>query len=221
MDYFLDTEFVEDGSAIMPISIGIVAEDGRELYLELQFDEDKARAHNFVREHVLPHLRTPRQCRVTKEQARKSILGFIGDDPSPQFWAYYADYDWVLICQLFGTMIDLPERFPKFCMDLQQWYVRLGRPNGVKPTKPKNVHNALADAKWNLEFYHSLNTFDPKWNDIELLQNTLDVIERADPQYKTMLEQAIDEVFSSPESLAHPMSAEEFRTWLHSKIGEE
>ncbi|MEM9213994.1 MAG: 3'-5' exoribonuclease [Cyanobacteria bacterium P01_F01_bin.150] len=33
MRYFLDTEFIEDGKTIDLISIGIVCEDGRELYL--------------------------------------------------------------------------------------------------------------------------------------------------------------------------------------------
>lgn len=34
MKYFIDTEFVDDGHTIDLISIGIVAEDGRELYLQ-------------------------------------------------------------------------------------------------------------------------------------------------------------------------------------------
>ena len=34
MKYFIDTEFVDDGKTIDLISIGIVAEDGRELYVE-------------------------------------------------------------------------------------------------------------------------------------------------------------------------------------------
>ena len=32
--YFLDTEFIEDGKTIDLISLGIVCEDGRELYLQ-------------------------------------------------------------------------------------------------------------------------------------------------------------------------------------------
>jgi hypothetical protein len=33
MKYFLDTEFIEDGKTIDLISIALVAEDGREIYL--------------------------------------------------------------------------------------------------------------------------------------------------------------------------------------------
>lgn len=158
MNYFIDTEFVEDGSTIMPISLALVSEDCRELYLELDFDEAKAEAHDFVRENVLPHLRLAN--RSSKQEAREVILEFLGEDPDPMFWAYYADYDWVLLCQLFGTMIDLPDPLPKHCMDLQQWWVQLGRPGGVKPAKPKNAHDALADARWNYVFYQNLKAFD-------------------------------------------------------------
>ena len=37
-----------------------------------------------------------------------------------QFYAHYADYDWVVFCQLFGTMMDLPKGFPMFAFDLKQ-----------------------------------------------------------------------------------------------------
>ena len=36
------------------------------------------------------------------------------------FYAYYADYDWVAFCWLFGKMIDLPKGFPMYCRDLKQ-----------------------------------------------------------------------------------------------------
>ena len=38
----------------------------------------------------------------------------------PQFYGYYADYDWVAFCWLFGKMIDLPKGFPMYCIDLKQ-----------------------------------------------------------------------------------------------------
>lgn len=37
-----------------------------------------------------------------------------------EFYGYYADYDWVLFCSLFGRMIDLPKDFPMYCNDLKQ-----------------------------------------------------------------------------------------------------
>jgi hypothetical protein len=37
-----------------------------------------------------------------------------------EFYGYYADYDWVAFCWLFGKMIDLPKGFPTYCVDLKQ-----------------------------------------------------------------------------------------------------
>jgi hypothetical protein len=42
------------------------------------------------------------------------------DETEMSFYAYYADYDWVAFCWLFGKMIDLPDGFPKYCKDLKQ-----------------------------------------------------------------------------------------------------
>lgn len=41
-------------------------------------------------------------------------------NPKPVFYAYYADYDWVVFCQLFGKMNDLPDGFSQYCNDLKQ-----------------------------------------------------------------------------------------------------
>lgn len=95
----------------------------------------------------------------------------------PEFYGYYADYDWVLFCSLFGRMIDLPKGFPMCCIDLKQTLdekaatLLIEAPSSCdnllgalaaikrKETYPKqiNEHNALADAKWNYELYKFLN----------------------------------------------------------------
>lgn len=145
MRYFLDTEFVEDGCTIMPISIALVSANGGELYAEFEFDEDKARRHDFVRENVLPHLRLERQ---PKETVALEIEDFVNNDPFPQLWAWYGSYDWVLFCQLYGTMQDLPRHFPMFIRDLKMVCVELRIPDHQLPPKPPNAHDALADARW-------------------------------------------------------------------------
>jgi|SRR5579872_343708 len=53
--YFYDCEFIEDGSTIDLISIGIVAEDGREYYAQ-SADFCAARANEWIRNNVLVHL---------------------------------------------------------------------------------------------------------------------------------------------------------------------
>lgn len=172
MKYFLDTEFIEDGKTIDLISIGIACEDGREYYaqnLECEFKK----ASDWVKGHVFPHLKwfnkikykpdfsllsMPDGCPwnnpwLGRSEIKKGILKFIGKD-TPEFWGYYSDYDWVVFCQLFGKMIDLPKSWPMYCRDLKQCCDQLGNPD--LPSQESNEHHALADAKWNKDVYNFL-----------------------------------------------------------------
>lgn len=178
--YFLDTEFIEDGETIDLISIGMVDERNMGLHL-LNIECDFRRANSWVRENVLPHLpRRPmalpsiaadnnfqtverRGRRVlegwgTRHAIRKHIEAFVGGVPSPQFWAYFADYDWVVFCQLFGRMIDLPERFPKYCRDLKQLMWHLGVHKEDFLIERATEHDAYEDALWNQQAYQHLLT---------------------------------------------------------------
>lgn len=143
MRIFFDTEFIEDGRTIDLISIGMVREDDETLYLvSSEYDEGKASA--WVRENVLAQI-SPTTIKVTRKGIADRVRAFVG--PDPEFWAYYADYDWVVLCQLYGTMMDLPTGWPVFCLDIQQERVR----QGVEklPKQESGEHNALADAQWN------------------------------------------------------------------------
>lgn len=71
-----------------------------------------------------------------------------------EIWGYYADYVWVVFCQLFGTMMDLPEGFPMYCRDIKQWCDELGNPK--LPEQGKGEHHALADARWNKQAWDFL-----------------------------------------------------------------
>jgi hypothetical protein len=53
MRFFYDCEFIEDGTTIDLVSIGVVGEDGREFYaVSTEFDASRAGA--WVRANVLP-----------------------------------------------------------------------------------------------------------------------------------------------------------------------
>ena len=95
------------------------------------------------------------------------------NDFKPELYGYYSAYDHVVLCWLFGHMIDLPKGFPMFTNDIQQMLVEkhklyLSMPflfaaqvkydfdewfNWAKSLtgidKQINQHNALDDAKWN------------------------------------------------------------------------
>jgi len=167
MKYFFDTEFIEDGKTIDLISIGIVDQDGREFYAESnEINLDKA--NDWVKQNVIPNLwylnnkdkeEYPVKVRDgsglwSRKRIKNKILEFIGT-PKPEFWGYYADYDWVVLCQLFGCMLDLPKGWPMYCNDLKQLCVMVGDP---KLSKQNNEHNALYDAFWVREQYFYLHT---------------------------------------------------------------
>lgn len=140
MRIWFDTEFIEDGKTIDLLSIGMVREDGETYYAEM-LEADRSKAGNWVKENVLVHMTGPV---LPRETARRQIMDFVG--PKPEFWAYYADYDWVALCQLHGTMMDLPKGWPMYCRDVKQLLDETGM---QPPPNEGAMHNALVDARWN------------------------------------------------------------------------
>lgn len=155
--YFLDTEFVERPSTIELISLGLVSEDGRELYLE-NSEADLSHADEWIKTNVLFHLQGGKYL-ATREEIKNRILEFIGDDKQPEFWAYFADYDWVVFCWIFGRMIDLPKHFPRYCRDLKQLMDWLKIKKNQLPKQKEIEHHALADARWVAEAYKKVIFF--------------------------------------------------------------
>lgn len=208
MKYFFDTEFIEGFHKPMfgkkrhfidLISIGIYAEDGRELHL-ISNRYNYNDADDWVKKNVL----LPLYIQSVHGDERNlmdvnnfnhfvgwsdgiilsKILDFFGcyqdcgglffrAPDNIEVYAYYADYDWVLFCSLFGRMIDLPKGFPMYCIDLKQMLdekiksmpltdsfekdLATAKASKRYP-KQANEHNALDDAKWNFELYKYINT---------------------------------------------------------------
>lgn len=166
MRIFFDFEFIENGSAFVmePISLGMVREDEKTLYLEFK-DIDWSKSNSWVLENVKPHLFQTQDPIAsintgvlnTRENIAKDVLNFVGE--KPEFWAYFADYDWVLLCQLFGSMADLPEGWPYYCLDLKQYMYHT---NTTKEELDEWItnqqeHNALCDATWNKKAFDWIN----------------------------------------------------------------
>ena len=154
MKYFLDTEFMESGYLfpITLLSLGIVAEDGREFYA-VNAEADRTLANDWVKQNVIPHLDSGPLLRHV--DIGHAVLAFVDAGLSkPEFWGYYSDYDWVVFCQLFGAMVDLPKGWPMYCRDIKQLCVEMGDP--ALPKQGKGEHNALADARWNKQAYEFL-----------------------------------------------------------------
>lgn len=160
MKYFFDTEFVDTGSELILISLGIVSEKGKTKYWESdEFDPLAPSTSDWLTKNVVPSLHRKT---VSRKEIRQGILDFVGDDASPEFWAYFAAYDWVLFCQLFGRMLDLPRVWPMFCRDIQIVRMQLG---GLKlPQHSGTVHNALDDALWTQQAYIFLRDYSAEFN---------------------------------------------------------
>lgn len=177
MNYFYDTEFLEDGKTIDLISIGIVAEDGREYYaVSSQFDKRRVKNDSWLMENVMSsishtiylsegdggiewptiHLTDPST--RSRAQIAQDVWQFLlGGEGKPRLWAWYGAYDHVALAQLWGKMINLPDGVPMWTNDIMTLQTLCG---GVRaPGQPEGNHNALADARYNkvrYDFYMDL-----------------------------------------------------------------
>lgn len=151
MRVYYDTEFVDDGRTIELVSIGAVREDGAEYYAETHHDPT-VRGQEWspwMAENVVPHLRGEK-FRKMRYYMGLEIIEFAG--PEPELWGWYSAYDHVALCQLFGSMIDLPKGWPMYTMDVRQYADHVGWPKRKRPPIPKvDEHDALADARWTRE----------------------------------------------------------------------
>ena len=143
MRFWYDAEFANTAPSVELISLGVVAEDGRELY-GVSTEFDPSAAHPWVVQNVLPQL-PPAADRAWMSRAdlRAALLDFLG--PEPVLWAWYGAYDHVALCQLWGSMPELPRQIPRFTLDVRQLWEHLGRP--PLPTQPSGLHHALDDAR--------------------------------------------------------------------------
>lgn len=174
MRYFYDCEFLEDGATIELISIGIVAEDGREYYaVNSDMPVDRITKDNWLLNNVWPHLplrgyksgleyigggehavRTQRAGTLDttstlvkpKWVIANEVREFLLHWPNePELWADYAAYDHVVLAQLWGPMIRMPKGLPMFTHEFQQRWRDAGRPE--LPEQTDGQHDALADAR--------------------------------------------------------------------------
>jgi hypothetical protein len=139
---WFDTEFIDDGRTIDLLSIGVIRDDGKSFYAEAA-EADRQKASPWVRENVLPHLTGPV---LPRAEIARQLVGFAGSEP--EWWAYVAAYDWVSLCQLYGPMINLPDGWPFYCRDVQQFADHLNIDLEAELPPPTTAHNALRDAEW-------------------------------------------------------------------------
>lgn len=156
--YFFDSEFLEDGRTIELISIGIVAEDGREFYAEVKQPAEvwsRVFDHEWLVANVVPHLtgEPSYDRRYLADEIQQFVTG-----NKPSFWAYCGAYDWVALNQLYGPMVNHPTKWPFYCNDIAQLALHKGVNRRSLPKQEGDEHHALADARWNRDVYNWLTT---------------------------------------------------------------
>lgn len=155
MKYFIDTEFnsynkkilFSQTNTIELISIGIVLENGKKLYLiSKEFDIKKAWEDNFIRENVLygiykdlvngdrkneftftlKSMKYLISCvGLSRKKIKENIFEFIKENEglnssNIEFYGYYCAFDYVVFSLIFGSFEYYPKSFPMYFKDLKQ-----------------------------------------------------------------------------------------------------
>ncbi|MCW2501119.1 MAG: hypothetical protein JWN87_2795 [Frankiales bacterium] len=139
--FYYDLEFGDTATVVTLVSVGVVAEDGREYYA-VSSEFDPLAVHPWVRDNVLPQL-PPSSTWKARSVIARELEEFFGDDPV--WWAWFGAYDHVALCQLWGDMPALPRQFPRFTLDVRQLWEHLGKP--ALPSQERGLHDALEDAR--------------------------------------------------------------------------
>lgn len=160
--YMYDTEFHERGPkySIDFISIGIVADDGREYYAVCE-DADwvAIRDHKWLMTNVVPQL-PPSSTWKTRAIIRNEVAEFLaGGDSLPELYAWFASYDHVVLAQIFGTMMDFPSYIPMYTHDVRSLVDWVGIHPHWLPKQKNGNHDALEDARHLVKVYQKVMDF--------------------------------------------------------------
>jgi hypothetical protein len=184
MRVFYDCEFVERGRElpIQLVSIGMVREDGHEMYVINQECLSNVVRHPWLSINVVPELpirfddpyifewdkdHEDYPNVMAMDAIAQAVLDFLTRrtfsildekslelDPA-ELWAWYGAYDHVVLCQTFGSMAELPPGVPMFTHELQQ--LAEEHPQVVLPPQPIRRHNAMHDARWVQEAFRRID----------------------------------------------------------------
>lgn len=181
VQFFYDTEFIENGREIELISIGIVSSRGDTYYavnsnIELGNLYGNIIHHKFLMENVIPQLPIVDHEPINqvvghghfsldlespyvmpKLRIANQIRQFLTQYNEPiELWAYYGACDHMALMWLWGPISARPDGIPMITFDLLQWAHHLGLDDSTFPRQIGKLHNALEDAKWNQEVFRYL-----------------------------------------------------------------
>lgn len=149
MRAFFDTEHIEWYSTPLTLaSIGIVREDGRELYLVAEHGISKSRSGPWFRKNIWPQLEN--EPKVSLAEVSDRVGEFLL--PVEELITRGGRSDWKLLKDLIGQPWFLTTDIDDI------WQVRR-RPR--LPIQTHKAHHALIDAKWYRKLYFHLH---PYWS---------------------------------------------------------
>ena len=166
MRIYFDTEFTGLHQNTTLISIGLIAEDGQELYCELT-DYDKSQVDDWIKENVIAHL-LPIDYKISqgnvikwvgdKKTTREVVTNWLLQFDDVQMISDCPSYDWVLFCQLWGHAFKIPRNVSPAPRDINQDIADylgisekeafdLSRERFLEWPDSDQKHNALWDAR--------------------------------------------------------------------------
>lgn len=169
---FFDFEFTGLYQNCQAISLGIISDDGNAFYAEFT-DFNKSECNQWVQENVLPNLHfqlsnnnivvanipsVKMELNGDTEFIRARLKEWIDQFDIVEFYGDVLAYDWVLLCNLFGT---LPQNVKYIPFDISTIMKMKGIDSDVNREEFSGVvshmkHNALVDAIVTRECYCKL-----------------------------------------------------------------
>lgn len=149
MKLVIDCEFTQLNPDSKLISMALVAEDGRELYFELNDNYTISDCSEFVIEWVLPQL-TDGKDSISTESARNRLLGFLAEFDSVDIMSDAPAWDWAFFCSMAYHQGKWPNNVSNRPTNLIDLYNERGVQVDDAPELP---HHALLDARLLMLYY--------------------------------------------------------------------
>jgi hypothetical protein len=153
---FFDTEFTGLHQNTTLISIGLIAENGKEFYAEFA-DYDRTQVDDWIKENVIKNLVNNPKRVITGDtecikQELKVWLYDVSSGEDLEMWSDCLSYDWVLFCQIFKHAFNIPKCVYYIPFDICTLFKIYGfdpdisREKFAGVTSTEKKHNSLHDA---------------------------------------------------------------------------
>lgn len=148
----MDTEFTGLHKNTTLISIGLIAENGREFYAELN-DYDDGQVNEWIFNNVIKNLNGKNV--MSKQELAIQLELFFSEFDEVEIWSDCLAYDWVLFCDIFGHAFNIPKNVYYIPFDICTLFfaneidadINRKEFNNSLQTETLTQHNALDDAK--------------------------------------------------------------------------